>query len=82
LIFVGTSRPLFGSNWAANPPGWRFEVWLNSDATGTASTNVKGGDIIITSGTFSVGTSTSKRDLRPDGGSSNTGDLTVTMEQH
>jgi hypothetical protein len=77
LKFVGTSRALFGSNWAANPEKWRFEVWLNSDATGTASTNVKGGDIIITSGTFSVGTSASKRDLRPDGGSPNTGDLTV-----
>jgi hypothetical protein len=77
LRFVGESRALFGSNWAANPPGWRFEVWLNSDATGTASTNVKGGDIIITSGTFSVGTSTSKKDLRPDGGDPNTGDLTV-----
>jgi hypothetical protein len=77
LIFVGTSRPLFGSIWSASPPGWRFEVFLNSGATGTASTNVKGGDIIITSGTFSVGTSASKRDLRPDGGSPNTGDLTV-----
>jgi hypothetical protein len=78
LIFVGTSRALFGSNWAANPPGWRFEVWLNSDATGTASTNIKGGDIFITSGTFSVGTSASKKDLRPDGGSPNTGNLTVS----
>lgn len=40
LKFIGNSRALFGVNWAANPPSWRFEVALNSGQTGRASTNV------------------------------------------
>lgn len=73
LKFIGTTRALFGSNWGANPSGWRFEVALNTNETGSASTNVKGGEIIISSGTFSAqGTY-----LCPDNGSANTGNLII-----
>ncbi len=74
--FVGGSRPLFGSTWSANPPYWRFEVALDPGAVGTASSAVKAGQIIISSGTFTVGTSSS-HDLRPDSGSTGTGSLRV-----
>lgn len=71
LKFIGSSRALFGSNWGGNPPSWRFEVALNSGQIGTASTNIKAGDIIISSGTFSLG------ELRPDKNSANTGTVTI-----
>jgi hypothetical protein len=70
--FIGSSRALFGSNWSASPHSWRLEIALDIGETGTASTAVKAGDIIITSGTFSL-----PGELRPDKGAANTGTLTV-----
>lgn len=76
LRFVGGSRPLFGSTWSANPPAWRFEVALDPGATGTSSSGVKAGQIIINSGSFIVGTA-SGHDLRPDSNSVGTGSVRV-----
>ena len=76
IRFVGsTSRALFGSNWAGATTALSFEVALDSAATGTASTAVKGKSITIVSGTFD--TANSNNDLRPDAGAPNTGILTV-----
>ncbi len=71
--FVGSSRALFGTSWAANPPNWNLEIALDNNAIGTASTNVKAGNITITSGTFDLGT----YELRPDAGT-NQGTLTIS----
>jgi hypothetical protein len=73
LKFIGNSRALFGASWGGNPPSWRFEVALTAGQTGTASTSVKAGDIIITSGTFDLGVN----ELRPDNNVANTGSLTI-----
>lgn len=72
LKFVGGSRALFSSTWAAAPASWRVEVALTSGATGTASTNVKMGELIISSGTFDC-----TNEIRIDGGSNGTGSVTV-----
>ena len=73
IRFVGsTSRALFGPNWGANTTGLSFEVALDSAATGTASTAVKGKSITIVSGTFNVA-----GEVRPDAGAANTGSLTI-----
>ena len=73
IRFVGsTNRPLFGPNWGANTTGLSFEVALDSAATGTASTAVKGKSIIIVSGTFNVAS-----EVRPDAGAADTGSLTI-----
>ncbi len=73
IRFVGsTSRALFGANWGANTTGLSFEVALDSAATGTASTAVKGKSITIVSGTFNVA-----GEVRPDAGAANTGSLTI-----
>jgi hypothetical protein len=76
IRFVGaTNRALFGANWRAVTTGLAFEVALDSAATGTISTAVKGKSITIVSGTFD--TVNSNNDLRPDAGAPNTGSLTV-----
>jgi hypothetical protein len=73
IRFVGsTSRPLFGANWGANTTGLSFEVALDSAATGTASTAVKGRSITIVSGTFIVAD-----EVRPDAGAAGTGSLAI-----
>ncbi len=74
--FTGGSRALFGSTWAANPPGWRFEVSLDPGAVGTTSSGIKAGQITVSSGTFVVGTSPNN-DLRPDSGAAGTGSVRV-----
>ena len=77
LKFSGNSRALFGSNWNASPANWRVEVALNSGQTGTASTNVKVGDLKVTSGTFSVGSAGNYKELRADKGFDLTGSITI-----
>ena len=73
IRFVGAAnRPLFGAMWGANTTGLSFEVALDSAATGTASTAVKGKSITIASGTFNVA-----GEVRPDSGGANTGSLTI-----
>lgn len=77
LSFIGTGRALFGTQWAASHPDWRCEIALNAGETGTASTNVKFGYLIITSGTFQVGTASATKDLRIDGTGNNTGTISI-----
>lgn len=72
LKFVGGSRALFGTNWAAAPANWRVEIALTSGSEGTASTNVKAGDLIVSSGTFN-----SAGEIRIDKGSDNNGTIVV-----
>ncbi|MFM2362573.1 MAG: hypothetical protein RLZZ316_1475 [Bacteroidota bacterium] len=72
LKFVGGNRALFGTNWAASHANWRAEVALTGGATGTASTNVKVGDLIISSGTFDCG-----GELRIDNTGNGTGSITI-----
>jgi hypothetical protein len=60
LSFTGNSRDLFGSNWQANTANWRFEVALNPGQTGTVNSNIKGGEILIASGTLDMGAAASR----------------------
>jgi uncharacterized Zn-binding protein involved in type VI secretion len=74
IKLVDTSRTVFNSGeWSADARGWKLEIALNSGQTASAQTNVKAGEILITSGTLSMATN----DLRPDGGSAGTGTLTI-----
>ncbi len=73
IKFVGNTRPLFGTNWTANTPNLRFEVALNAGQTGTASTNIKAKEIIVTTGFFDLVTN----ELRPDNDAPTTGILTI-----
>ncbi|NOU17845.1 MAG: T9SS type A sorting domain-containing protein [Bacteroidales bacterium] len=81
LKFVGGSRALFGANWSASHTSawnWRCEIALNVGAIGTASTHVKMGELIVTAGTFTVGTTVAARDLRIDGdGTDGSGTVTI-----
>ncbi|MCS7228712.1 MAG: T9SS type A sorting domain-containing protein [Candidatus Kryptonium sp.] len=71
--FEGDSRMLFLQSWAANPQGWTLEIALNPNAVGTsASTNIKAGTLIISSGTLQI-----TGDVRPDSGTSETGKLFI-----
>lgn len=72
LRFVGASRALFGTTWSATTQGWRFEMALDAEAVGSTVRNIKAGEIVITSGTFST-----TSDVRPDFGTDNTGSLRV-----
>ena len=76
IKFIGNSRSLFGSNWAAVTTTLRFEVALTAGQIGTTSTNVKAKEIIITSGTFDLSTN----ELRPDNGVANGGILTIETD--
>ena len=67
-----TNGALFGATWAATGTGFRFEVNLPAGITGTTTTGVKGREIIITSGIFSLASG-----LRPDTGVANGGILTI-----
>ncbi len=58
--------------WGANPASWNAEFAIAAGATGTLGTNFKAGSINIVSGTLSLASH-----LRPDGGPSGTGTLTV-----
>ncbi|NVO10091.1 MAG: T9SS type A sorting domain-containing protein [Bacteroidales bacterium] len=76
LSFVGNSRTLF-NNWSnAYTTGWRCEIALNTGATGASSSNVKFGDLIVTTGTFNL-TNGTPHDLRIDGGSDGTGTVSI-----
>ncbi len=72
LRLVGTSRTLFTGDWAANSPGLRLEIALSSGAIGASDRAVKGGEILISNGTYST-----SADVRPDSGSPNTGRLDI-----
>jgi hypothetical protein len=74
LSFVGASRALFAAspNWGGNTQNWRCEVALNTGETGTSSTAVKMGDLIVTSGTFDAA-----NDIRIDKGADNLGTIAV-----
>ena len=72
--FVGNmNRTLFGTLWGATTTGLSFEVALDNNIVGTASTSIKARNIVITSGTLNLGTN----ELRPDQGNANTGTLTI-----
>ena len=73
IKFIGNSRALFGSNWAAVTTSLRFEVALTVGQIGTASTNIKAKEIIATTGTFDLGVN----ELRPDDGFIFGGILTI-----
>ncbi|GEM_PF-2213478 len=80
LQFLGNTsgRILFATNWSnGSTTGWRCEVALNSGVTGTANSNVKFSDLIVTSGTFVVGSTSSPKELRIDGGSDGNGTVTI-----
>jgi PGF-pre-PGF domain-containing protein len=71
--FVGSSRRLFETNWAANPQNWTLEIALNPGSVGTsASPNIKAGTLIISSGTLEI-----SGDVRPDSGLGITGKLYI-----
>jgi hypothetical protein len=71
--FVGSSRRLFETNWAANPQYWTLEIALNPGSVGTsASSNIKAGTLIISSGTLEI-----SGDVRPDSGVGITGKLYI-----
>ncbi|MEN3039084.1 MAG: T9SS type A sorting domain-containing protein, partial [Candidatus Kryptonium sp.] len=70
--FVGASRTLFLSTWAANPQRWTLEIALNPDAVGTSASNIKAGTLIISSGTLQI-----SGDVRPDSAVSGTGKLFI-----
>ncbi|HAJ38068.1 MAG TPA: hypothetical protein DCL15_20545 [Chloroflexi bacterium] len=72
LRMVGGSRTLFAPNWGAGSTGLRLEIALDSGAVGTSNQAIKGGEILIDSGTYSTTT-----DVRPDNGVVNSGRLDV-----
>jgi Secretion system C-terminal sorting domain len=74
LTFTGVSRALFAASplWGGNTQTWRCEIALDAGATGTSSTAVKMGDLIVTSGTFDAGS-----DIRIDKGADNNGTISV-----
>lgn len=72
LRMAGVSRTLFAPNWGAGSTGLRLQIALNEGAVGTSSQAIKGGEILISSGTYSTTT-----DVRPDNGSENTGRLDI-----
>lgn len=69
---AGGSRTLFAPNWGAGSTGLRLEIALDSGAVGTSNQAIKGGEILISSGTYSTTT-----DVRPDSGVANSGRLDV-----
>ncbi len=85
LKFIGNSagRILFTANWSnAYTTGWRCEVALNTGATGTSNANVKFSDLIVTSGTFVVGSTSATKELRIDGGSEGTGTVSIASKAY
>lgn len=72
LRIVGASRTLFAPNWAAGSSGLRLEIALNSGAVGTSAQSIKGGEILISSGTYST-----TKDVRPDTDAPDTGRLDI-----
>lgn len=80
LQFLGNTsgRILFATNWSNGyTTGWRCEVSLENGVTGTANSNVKLSDLTVTSGTFVVGSTSSPKELRIDGGSDGNGTVTI-----
>lgn len=69
---VGASRTLFAPNWGAGSTGLHLEIALDSGAVGTSNQAIKGGEILISSGTYST-----TADVRPDDGAANTGRLDI-----
>lgn len=69
---VGGSRSLFAPNWGAGSTGLRLEIALDNGAVGSSSQAIKGGQILVSSGTYST-----TADVRPDDGAANTGRLDI-----
>lgn len=69
---VGGSRTLFAPNWGAGSSGLRLEIALDDGAVGVSAQAIKGGEILISSGSYST-----TADVRPDNGAANTGRLDV-----
>lgn len=69
---VGASRTLFAPNWGAGSSGLRLEIALDNGAVGLSTQAIKGGEILISSGSYST-----TADVRPDNGAANTGRLDV-----
>ena len=81
IRFIGNSRTLFNSSWwgaGSSAWNWRCEIALNTGQTGTASTNIKMGELLVTSGGFTVGTSGTPRNLYLDGTGDGTGTATIS----
>lgn len=72
LRFVGGSRDLFSTNWAATTIGWRMEFALDEGAIGTTARSIKASEFRFTSGAVHT-----TGDIRPDTGLDNTGVLTI-----
>lgn len=72
IRMVGASRTLFAPNWGAGSSGLRLEIALDSGAVGVSNQAIKGGEILISSGSYSTTT-----DVRPDNGAANTGRLDI-----
>jgi hypothetical protein len=69
---VGASRTLFAPNWGAGSTGLRLEIALDNDAVGASGQAIKGGEILIGSGTYNT-----TADVRPDNGGEGSGRLDI-----
>lgn len=69
---VGAERTLFAPSWGAGSTGLRLEIALNSDAVGASAQPIKGGEILISSGTYNT-----TADVRPDNGGEGSGRLDI-----
>ena len=74
ISFVFPGAITTTGEWGANITVWNAEFAIPVGQTATLGTSFKAGNISIISGTLSLGSN----DLRPDGGSQNTGTLTVS----
>jgi len=72
LRMVGGARTLFAPNWGAGSTGLWLEIALDSGAVGTSAQAIKGGEILISSGTYNT-----TADVRPDDGADNSGRLDI-----
>jgi len=77
ISFVFPGAITASGEWGANITVWNAEFAIPVGQTATLGTSFKAGNISIISGTLSI---VGSNDLRPDGGSANTGTLTISAD--